>query len=270
MIVAAIVGLWVILRPKAQPAVANNVNPESSGLPNYVPAAQNYQVGIPQLAASPAPIILADPYNPSPGQPPRTVPPAYLAFNLGPGHDLSKVPLTQQQKDQMAGDRKTACGCGDDLTGCAADVNHGVYPDGRGGVMAKSGPELLTRLNRQDPSWINRAAYNLLGSDVNPAELAQRHPALSALVAAQPGTSTPAQPAAELPPSVPGQSVLTKPVVPQSTVATQLNSNAVVNIVGSVDKRATQIGSNLFRFGHQVPTLSAAELQRLVQMPMAG
>lgn len=276
MIAAAIVGLWVVLRPKKQAQISNQVSAAPSGLANYLPQAQTYQVNTPQLAAPSQPVILADPYNPNPGLPQSKTPPAYLAFNFGPGHDLSKVPLTQAQLAQMHGDRTAggSCGCGGGAGGaygCESDANHGIYPDGRGAVMAKNGKELVTRLDRQDPSWLNRAAYNLAGSDVTPEQIPSAHSQLrEQLLQAQPGTATPAAKTSTLPPAAPGAGAINSPAIPVSEFLGSWNGNAVVQQVGSVNTRVTEIGSNILRFGHQVPALSAETLQRLVRVPMAG
>jgi len=280
MIAAAIAALWVLFHPKEQPAPTNQISAAPSGLPNYMPAAQTYQVNPPQLMPS-QPVVIADPYNPNPGLPSPTFPPPYLSFNFGPSHDLSKIPLSQDQLAQMAHDRSTlpggapggeSCGCGgnDDLTGCNADTNHGVFPDGRNAVMAKSGPELISRLNRQDPTWMPRQIYNLGGSDVTP----QNTPIAPYQATQQTQPTQGATPAAHsvtfIGPSVPGGNSIATGKIPAKVAAAPFNANAVTNTVGSTDKRLEQVGTNLFVYGQQVPKLSANLVQRLVSVPMAG
>lgn len=221
-VAAAVVGIWVVLRkPNNGPEVSNQISPAASGLPNYTPQAVSYQVNPPQLAAPSQLQLLGNPYDPNPALPPNPqykTPPAYLAFNFGPGHDLSKIPLTDAQIQQLNGTRPTtqptACGCGGNeygAGGCANDPNHSIYPDGRGGFMAQNGKHLVMQMNRQDPNWPARAAYNLAGSDIDPNTLPFRSNAIVQEAPPQPGQASPAAPNQTLAPAAPGANVVNQP-----------------------------------------------------------
>lgn len=264
MIAAAIVGLWIFFKPKSAPSVSTQPSAASSGVPQYMPQATQYQVNPPQLSAPTQAQLLSNPWANNPAAPPPTTPPPYLAFNFGPGHDLSKVPLTPDQKAQMSGDRSSCntCGCGGSCNGagnsCANDPNHSVYPDGSGSTrLIKSGPSLMLQMKRSDPGWLNRAAYNLTGSDVDPNQLSQAH---IHQLAEQPTPNTPgqavaAQSASLQPASAPGTGpgMFTRPI----------NQTSVIPIA------AAKAGGGIFNLGNQDfnNALNGRMIQRLVQNP---
>jgi hypothetical protein len=261
-VAAAIVGIWVALRkPNVGPTTSNQVNPSPSGLPNYTPQAVQYQVNPPQLAAPSQIQLLSDPLNPNPALPPNpqyATPPAYLAFNFGPGHDLSKIPLTDAQIAQLNGNRPTqsdsGCGCsgsGFDLESCQNNPNKAMYPDGRGGLMSQTGKTLIQQLNRQDPAWPQRAAYNLAGSDIDPSTLPFRSNSIIQQAPLQPGQATPAAPNQSLSTSSPGSNVVNQPI---SQFPVGLNIVPVAT---------PQNGVALFKFGAQVPKLGFQTISRL-------
>lgn len=266
-VAAAIVGIWAVLRkPNTGPTVSNQVSPASAGLPNYTPQAVTYQVNPPQLVAPTQAQLLSDPWNPNPALPKNPqyqTPPAYLAFNFGPGHDLSKIPLTDEQIQQLNGNRPTQnhgnCGChsgagiGESYLygsgGCASDPNHSIYPDGRGGVMAQNGKTLVQKMNRQDPNWGSRAAYNLAGSDIDPNALPFRSNAVVQIQPIQPGQAQPAAPNQTFAPGAPGANVINQP---GDFSAVNPNIKPLHGTLGALNQ-----------YGNQVLRLPASTISRL-------
>ena len=258
---AAIIGIWVALRkPNTGPLQSNQISPAASGLPNYTPQAVQYQVNPPQLAAPSQIQLLGDPWDPNPAiptNPQNQTPPAYLAFNFGPGHDLSKIPLTDDQIAQLNGNRPTqqasSCGtCGGCSGGnsggnCANDPNKSVFPDGRGGYMATNGRQLVQKMNRQDPAWPQRAAYNIAGSDITPEQLpyANQMP-----VATANNQTSPAAPNQTLTPAAPGANAVNQPI----------GQNPPIGL--NVIPQRNPLG-NLAQYGNQVLGLSAETVSRL-------
>lgn len=182
MVAAAIIAIYLLFRNPQPAATVQGPNTASSGLPTITPQTQQYQVNPPTLTPTPL-IMLANPFANDPNST-ATKPPAYLSFNFGPSHDLTKTPTVP------ASTGKTGCGCEAEQCGCGSINNQ--FPDGAGCSKLASSGKRLIRSGGNDP-WQN-VITNIQGADLNPEPFT---PALNPVL---PGTPEPPN---VLPPSSP-------------------------------------------------------------------
>lgn len=168
MVFAAIIGIYLLFR-KQEPATVQGPNTSASGLPTIAPQAQQYQVNPPTLTPSPL-VMLADPYSNDPQAATPQRPPAYLAFNFGPSHDLTKTPFNPAGSGVTDDGTKTASGCG----GCGSSSHCGcgtidnVFPDGAACSKMSSNNRRQVATVTKDP-WEN-ALRNFNGADIGTPE----------------------------------------------------------------------------------------------------
>jgi hypothetical protein len=159
-IIAAFAVVWLLIRKQGNAPVQQNApNPSSSGVPQYTPASQAYNVAPYQSAPSPGLVLLApsNPYDMGPGND------SYLKYNLGSGLDAAKSPgdIKKKCKDDCCG------GCGSCTDNCNA--NNANWPDGRGGCMASNRRRQIGALTDTNPdqwqNWLNTLQSSNLGVD---------------------------------------------------------------------------------------------------------
>lgn len=158
-ILAAVAVIWLLMRRVPAGAQNNAPNTSASGLPQYTPQTQAYNVAPYQSAPSPGMVLLApaNPYDMGPGND------AYLKYNLGSNLDASKQPAKVGKK--KCGDNCGCNSCSDCSDVCSANNAH--WPDGRGGCMASSPRRQVAAITDQNPStwdnWLNTLSSSNIG-----------------------------------------------------------------------------------------------------------
>jgi hypothetical protein len=158
MVFAAVVTVYLLLKRQPSGTTVQTPSTSASGVPNYATESPTaYNVGVPQLPASPL-VYLQDPMNPDPASSDvRSKPPSYLAFNFGPSHDLTKIPNPDLSRLQKSASNNAGCGgCG----GCnSCDQNQNTFPDGNGRTPLSTSPRKL--VDTAPKSFLDIAAENL-------------------------------------------------------------------------------------------------------------
>jgi hypothetical protein len=155
MVFAAVITVYLLFKKQpAQQVLQPSTAP--SGVPTYSTEGPNsYNVQAPQAVGSPL-VYLADPWSDNPLGDVRKKPPAYLAFNFGPSHDLTKIPSSGLHALQKAASGKCGSGCGG-CNSCKQDVN--VFPDGSSDVKLAS--TNVRQADNAPVSFLQIAALNL-------------------------------------------------------------------------------------------------------------
>jgi hypothetical protein len=227
---AGVLAVYFWLKKPAVPAQANQPSAAPSGVPNYTPEAQQYQVNPSTYTPSPL-VLLSDPFSNKPAgttnKPAGTTtedaasqkPPYYLAFNFGPSHDLTKVPMQPKKKDSGA------CGCKSSCDTCSQAQN--TFPDGTGATKMSSNRR--RQIEVTPPGAWDNVINNIQSGDFGP--ITPFHPYLPPV---GPNTETPAAPSQNIAASFPGKVTAKYVGPPLPYEATLSHSFSGLSAVGNI------------------------------------
>lgn len=216
---ASVLAVYFWLKKPNVPAQSNNPNPSASGVPLYTPEAQQYTVNPPTLTPSPL-VMLSDPFADKPagtteGSAAMQKPPYYLAFNLSPLHDLTKVPVATPDAKMSPLNKSAECGCGSCSQSCdKCDQTQAAFTDGIGTTRMSSNRR--RQIQTAPPTVWEHIINNLQGTDLGP--IATFQPTST--------TVTPAAPAVNNPPSTPGGTISGKYVGKPLPISVSLGSHS--------------------------------------------
>jgi hypothetical protein len=159
VMVAAVVAIWWFFVRGRVEAQSNQPSAAASGVPNYTPQAQEYNINPPTMAPyTPTLQIFGDPTHQTGGFWAGTAP-NYLRFNLFPSHDLSK----DRRQFQPPAASEKGCGCSE--SPCSNGVcanNNAQFTDGQGnGCMSVSERRLIKTMEAKKPEVFRQLANEL-------------------------------------------------------------------------------------------------------------
>jgi hypothetical protein len=206
-VLAAVVGIWAAFRKQVPAAAVLQPSDASSGVPTYdseSPGAMN--IGAPVLTFNPAQAI-ANPLSnmPSAATPQQAAAPQYLSFNFGPNLDFSpnKQPATSNVRlQQQAAQNPSGCGCGQasSCQTCGKIISN--FPDGSGSCQMSSSH--VKQQEAASPNWLSLAQQNVAAQQAYAGYQPVAPTAAVTPTGGSGGSATPAAPATNIQPPIPG------------------------------------------------------------------